>query len=70
MKEAFSCVEAFLLKSPREGAQTSVYCGISKDLHGVGGKYFKDCKSLKATAHAYDREISKTLYDKTLQLIT
>mmetsp|Transcript_17965 Transcript_17965/g.22930 ORF Transcript_17965/g.22930 Transcript_17965/m.22930 type:complete len:316 (-) Transcript_17965:380-1327(-) len=69
IRDAMSCIETFFLKTPEEGAQTSVYCSISKDLDGVGGKYFKDCKALKASKHAYDLDVAKSMYEETLKLV-
>jgi hypothetical protein len=29
------------MKTPKQGAQTSIYCALSKDLENVTGKYFR-----------------------------
>ena len=31
------------IKSPEQGAATSVLVATSPDLHGIGGRYFEDC---------------------------
>lgn len=31
----------FFLKTPQEGAQTSVYCAVAEELELVSGKYFR-----------------------------
>lgn len=33
-----------VLKTPKQGAQTSVYCAVSEDLEGVSGMHFSDSK--------------------------
>uniref|UniRef100_A0A0N5AIE1 Retinol dehydrogenase 14 n=1 Tax=Syphacia muris TaxID=451379 RepID=A0A0N5AIE1_9BILA len=33
----------FLLKTPKDGAQTPLYLALSKDVSGVSGKYFSEC---------------------------
>ena len=30
-----------LIKTPKQGAQTSIYCAVSAELEGVTGLYFK-----------------------------
>lgn len=32
---------SFFLKTPREGAQTSVYCAVAEELESVTGQYFR-----------------------------
>lgn len=32
---------SFLLKTPYEGAQTSIYCAVAEELESVSGKYFR-----------------------------
>ena len=31
----------FLLKTPKDGAQTSLYIALSKKLYGISGKYYR-----------------------------
>lgn len=33
-----------LLKTPWQGAQTSIHCAVAEELEGVTGKHFADCK--------------------------
>jgi len=69
VRDMLSCLESYLLKTPEEGAQTSLYCAISKELNGVGGKYFKDCKAKKPSSQALDIEFGEKLYDETLKAL-
>ena len=32
-----------ILKTPRQGAQTTIYCAVAEELEGVSGRYFGDC---------------------------
>ena len=34
-----------LLKSPWQGAQTSIYCAVAEDLKGITGQHYVDCKA-------------------------
>ena len=40
------------LKSPREGAQTSIYCAVDESLSGESGKYYSDCAEAEPTSQA------------------
>lgn len=37
----FFSVFATFLKTPREGAQTSIYCALAEELHAISGKHFR-----------------------------
>ena len=34
-------VSSIFLKTPQEGAQTSVYCAVAEELHAISGKHFR-----------------------------
>ena len=68
------------MKSPAQGAATSVYAAISKDWEGKGGKYLEDCaesepvKGAHPTSpgyapHAYDAEAAEKLWEVSLKLV-
>lgn len=52
-----------LLKSPEEGARTSVYLACSPDVEGVQGKCFADCQEQKLLPKATDEDVAKKLWD-------
>lgn len=52
-----------LLKSPEEGARTSVYLACSPDVEGVQGKCFADCQEQKLLPKASDEDVAKKLWD-------
>lgn len=51
-----------IMKTPKQGAQTSIYCALSKDLENVTGKYFSDCKEKEVSEEANDEKIAKRLW--------
>ncbi|GMT17785.1 hypothetical protein PFISCL1PPCAC_9082 [Pristionchus fissidentatus] len=53
----------FMLKTERDGAQTSLYLALSKDLKGVSGFYFQDCARNPESPQATDDLACKQLYD-------
>ncbi|XP_005797790.2 retinol dehydrogenase 14-like isoform X1 [Xiphophorus maculatus] len=62
-KPLFNLISRGLLKSPEEGAQTSVYLASSLDVDGVQGKCFADCKPLELLDKATDQEVASKLWD-------
>jgi NAD(P)-dependent dehydrogenase (short-subunit alcohol dehydrogenase family) len=69
-------VRAFM-KSPEQGAATTVFAAVSKEWEGAGGKYLEDCRVAKpdqglawgVAEYAYDEQKEKKLWDITLNLL-
>ncbi|KAL8689679.1 MAG: hypothetical protein Q9218_004709 [Villophora microphyllina] len=69
------------MKSPEQGAATSVYAALSKDWEGRGGRYLEDCaeappvvKRGGATAvgyatYAYDDEDARKLWEDSCEMV-
>jgi NAD(P)-dependent dehydrogenase (short-subunit alcohol dehydrogenase family) len=71
------------LKSPEQGASTTVWAATVKALEGDGGKYLEECQIAKPTPagqeqdlsqpgyapHAYDEEKERLLWEKSLELV-
>jgi NAD(P)-dependent dehydrogenase (short-subunit alcohol dehydrogenase family) len=69
-----------LLKTPQQGAATSVLLATSPDLAGVSGRYFEDCNeaarvaddsdsSSGVRAYALDPEAAERLWDVSLEML-
>ena len=57
-------------KSPREGAQTTIYCAVDEAVEGVSGKYFKDCKfATPNTKAAVDDDMAERLWEVSAELV-
>lgn len=52
-----------LLRSPEEGARTSVYLASSPDVEAVRGKCFADCQEQKLLPKAIDEGVAAKLWD-------
>ncbi|XP_060129987.1 retinol dehydrogenase 12 isoform X2 [Zootoca vivipara] len=59
----------FFLKTPVEGAQTSVYCAVAEELESVSGKYFSDCKPAYVSPQGRNEETAKKLWDVSCELL-
>ncbi|XP_068146809.1 retinol dehydrogenase 13 [Drosophila tropicalis] len=51
-----------LLKTPKSGAQTSLYAALDPDLVNVSGQYFSDCKPKEVAPAAKDEKVGKFLW--------
>ncbi|XP_030854371.1 retinol dehydrogenase 13 [Strongylocentrotus purpuratus] len=56
------------VRSPQQGAQTSVYCAVDPELEKVSGQYFRDCKKSECDASGKDDEAAAKLWDVSCQL--
>jgi len=53
----------FFMKSIPQGAATTVYCAVAKELKNVGGFYYADCNVCAAVKYAFNEEVMKKLFD-------
>ena len=70
---------AFRMKTPAQGAATSVFLATSPRVAGVGGRYFEDCHEAEVVdqlrglagvlPHALDPEAARRLWDVSEQLV-
>ncbi|KAK3892380.1 hypothetical protein Pcinc_003750 [Petrolisthes cinctipes] len=45
------------------GAQTNIYLAVSEEVEGVSGRYFTDCKEVKTSKLARDKDLAKRLWE-------
>jgi NAD(P)-dependent dehydrogenase (short-subunit alcohol dehydrogenase family) len=62
-------VAAFFLKTPEEGARTSLHIACAPALEGVSGKYFSDEREAKAHRDAQNVELGRELVRISRQLV-
>nr|XP_029515564.1 retinol dehydrogenase 12-like [Oncorhynchus nerka] len=68
MSLLFSLFSLFL-KSPRDGAQTSIYCAVAEELHSLTGKHFSDCAPAFVAPQGRKEETAKKLWDASSELL-
>lgn len=61
-------ISGLFLRSPAQGAATSVHVATAEALEGVTGKYFASCKEARAAAVASDPSVGKRLWDLSVEL--
>ncbi|XP_028044480.1 uncharacterized protein LOC113555286 [Rhopalosiphum maidis] len=57
------------LKTPEQGAQTTLHCSIDEKAGEENGLYYSDCKVKEPSALAKDPELAKKLWDKSIEMV-
>ncbi|NXC03982.1 RDH12 dehydrogenase, partial [Orthonyx spaldingii] len=60
---------SFFLKTPCEGAQTSIYCAVAEELDSVTGQYFSDCRPAYVSPRGRDDATAKKLWSVSCELL-
>jgi NAD(P)-dependent dehydrogenase (short-subunit alcohol dehydrogenase family) len=68
LAEALRRVVGLFLKSPEEGARTSLYLAGAPEVEGVSGRYFARCRERTPAAHARDPEAARRLWERSEEL--
>ncbi|CAK6975622.1 retinol dehydrogenase 12 [Scomber scombrus] len=64
----FSVMSMFL-KTPQEGAQTSIYCAVAEELHSISGKHFSDCAPAFVAPQGRSEDTARRLWDISCELL-
>ncbi|XP_070615230.1 retinol dehydrogenase 12-like isoform X2 [Erythrolamprus reginae] len=60
---------SIFMKTPWQGAQTSIYCAVSEEMETVSGKYFSDCKPAYVSSQGRNDETAKKLWNVSCELL-
>jgi len=61
---------SYILKTPTEGAQTTICCAVSDDFASQTGQYYADCEvSPLLVPQASDQVLAKQLWDLSMELV-
>ena len=63
LADALQNVVGLFMKSPEEGARTSLYLATDPALEGKSGGYFTKCQEKQPAAHACDDETARRLWE-------
>ncbi|KAG7473267.1 hypothetical protein MATL_G00093920 [Megalops atlanticus] len=58
-----------LIKSPWEGAQTTIYCAVEESLEKTSGLYYSDCAPKEAAPQGHDAATAKKLWDVSASMV-
>jgi retinol dehydrogenase 12 len=56
------------LKTPEQGAQTTIYLASSPEVEGITGKYYSNCKQKTSNRESYNPEVARRLWDISEQM--
>ncbi|KAM8947360.1 retinol dehydrogenase 13 [Pelodytes ibericus] len=59
----------FLIKSPKDAAQPSIYLAVAEDMKGISGKYFNGLKEKEPAPQALEEETAKRLWEESAKLV-
>jgi hypothetical protein len=57
------------MKSPRQGAATSIHLASSPELEGVTGLFFANCKPRRSSKRSYDEAAATRLWQISESLV-
>lgn len=57
------------MKTPWEGAQTSIFLAASPKVEGVTGKYYVNCRESNLAARARDKDVARKLWELSEKLV-
>lgn len=57
----------FAMKTPRQGAQTSIYLSVASDVEGISGAYFDDCEEVSKVSKLCDCQNGDQLWEMSEQ---
>lgn len=58
-----------LIKSPWEGAQTTIYCAVDESLADKSGLYYSDCAPKRPASQATDAAAAKRLWELSASMV-
>lgn len=57
------------VKTPEQGAQTTIYCAIDEKTMNESGLYYEDCQAINPSPKARNPELAKKLWKRTCELL-
>ncbi|XP_078695116.1 retinol dehydrogenase 12-like [Branchiostoma floridae x Branchiostoma belcheri] len=58
-----------IVKTPREGAQTSLHCAVAEGLEACSGMYFKECAPAEPAPQAKDDAVARRLWEVSEEMV-
>ena len=55
--------------TPEQGAKTTIYLASSKEVAGVSGEYFHECRAIAPSPAAQDDAAARRLWEETTKLV-
>ncbi|XP_017769776.1 PREDICTED: retinol dehydrogenase 13-like [Nicrophorus vespilloides] len=65
----FKAVGGWFMKTPEQGAQTTIHCAVSEEAGKETGLYYAECKPTSSTSAAENMEDAKKLWIESLKIV-
>jgi NAD(P)-dependent dehydrogenase (short-subunit alcohol dehydrogenase family) len=65
----FTEMGKLFMKTIEQGAQTTLYVALSKDVDGLNGRYFRNCKETISTGRTQNKELQGIMYEEALKIV-
>ena len=65
---ALGAMAKLFLKSPKKGAETSIYLATSPEVAQVTGKYFDEKRAVRSSRESYDEAVAERLWQVSEQM--
>lgn len=62
-------VHKLFMKTPEQGAATTLYCALQKDIEKDSGKYFADCQLSSLPRKCYDKKLATDLWEMSEKMV-
>lgn len=59
----------FVMKTPLQGAQTTIHCATADDKELISGTYFSDCLPKEPAPQAKDDEVARKLWELSTEMV-
>lgn len=59
----------FMCYTTEEGAQSTIYCGVSEEVTEISGKYFSGCRLTKSSPQSQDPLLARALWERSAFLV-
>ncbi|KAA0703527.1 Retinol dehydrogenase 13 [Triplophysa tibetana] len=69
LKTVMTLPSMLLMKTPWQGAQTSIYCAVTEGLERKSGCYFSDCADKDPAPEGKDDAVARRLWEESARLV-
>ncbi|XP_006001643.1 retinol-DH_like_SDR_c domain-containing protein [Latimeria chalumnae] len=69
LKKLLTLPLLFFMKTPVQGAQTTIYCAVAEELQDISGLYYSDCALMEPAPQAKDDQAARRLWDLSAKLV-
>lgn len=68
-KWIYNNIVSYFIKTPEQGAQTSIHCCVDENAGKETGLYYAECKVKEPLIHAKNEEDAKRLWEVSCKLV-